>query len=201
MRRCSARRGDPSPMPPPPPKPPRLPMPRSHWPGGELVRALLADHLRRRAARCRFLLLHHVADRNRLAERVDRRPAYRPSSADRTRRYCPCRTQYRADPASTRTVPPMTCNLKVQLLRPSSSRSRSTEGFTRLMAGITMSCASSGSTSTSKSISSSVAKCGCLVQSGFAIVMLAAEKRGQGTQRAPAGLAHRMAPAQLSDRR
>ncbi len=45
-----------------------------------------------------------------------------------------------------------------------------------------MSCASSGSTLTWKSISSSVAKCFCFVQSGFAIVMLAAENRGHGTQ-------------------
>src|SRR5258708_5695862 len=60
-------------------------------------------------------------------------------------------------------------NLNVQLLRPSMSRSKSTDGFTRLIAGITMSCATSGSPLTLKSISSRVPKSFSFVQSAVPI--------------------------------
>ncbi len=46
-----------------------------------------------------------------------------------------------------------------------------------------MSRATSGSTATWKSTSSRVAKYCCFAQSGFAMVIFCAEKRGQGTQR------------------
>src|ERR1700712_3816917 len=86
-------------------------------------------------------------------------------------------------------------NLSVQLLRLSFRRSRSTDGFTRLIDGITILRASSGRISTWKSISSSVAKYFCFVQSGLATVIFSAEKRGHGTHpRQPVSFGGRCQP-------
>ena len=112
--------------------PRRLPMPPLFDLLVQLVRAALADHLRRRFLRRRFLLFHHIADGNRLAERIhdDLHIAFVISSA------------YAILPLFNA----MSCRLKVpagrlrrllELEGPVIAlvlrRSRSTEGFTRLI--------------------------------------------------------------------
>ncbi len=146
----------------------------------ELLRAALADCLGRRAARFVFLLLEDspigIACPSVLTVTCITRPfcwsdrAMLPLSSRMS-----CRSSFHASGCAD------DLNLKVQLFRPSASRSRSTEGLTRLMVGITMSCVSSGSIFTWKSICSSVAKYRCFAQSGFAIVMLRAAKVGHST--------------------
>lgn len=72
-------------------------------------------------------------------------------------------------------------SLNVQFSRPSFRRSRSTDGLTSSIDGMTMRRSSSGSAATSKPMASSVAKSFARAQSGFAITMLRAVNLGHGT--------------------